>query len=56
MIHAIIMFIIWAFVVLHVYLTFRADTIEQHGGVSAMINGGVWLPLGTKPVDGPEIE
>lgn len=54
--HAIIMFIIWAFVVLHVYLAFRADALERHGGVSAMINGGVWMPSGTKPVDAPEID
>ncbi len=56
LIHAMIMFIIWAFVVLHVYLVFRADSLESHGGLSAMINGGVWLPVGTRPVDGPEVE
>lgn len=56
MIHAAIMFIIWAFVVLHIYLTFRADAIEHHGGVSAMISGGVWLPQGSQPIDGPEVE
>lgn len=56
LVHALIMFIIWAFVILHVYLVFRADATERHGGLSAMINGGVWLPQGTKPVDGPEVE
>ncbi len=56
MLHAIIMFIILAFAVLHIYLTFRADAMEHHGGVSAMVNGGVWMPVGSKPVDGPEIE
>ena len=56
LVHALIMFIIWAFVILHVYLVFRADATERHGGLSAMINGGVWLPKGTKPVDGPEVE
>lgn len=56
LVHALIMFIIWAFVILHVYLCFRADALERHGGVSAMINGGVWMPAGTKPVDAPEID
>ncbi|MDO5097623.1 MAG: Ni/Fe-hydrogenase, b-type cytochrome subunit [Corynebacterium sp.] len=56
MIHTVIMFLLFAFVILHVYLVFRADSIENHGGVSAMINGGVWLPTGSKPVDAPEIE
>lgn len=56
LIHAMIMFLIMTFVVLHVYLAFRADALEKHGGVSAMINGGVWLPTGARPVDGPEIE
>lgn len=56
LLHALIMFVLWAFVVLHIYLAFRADAIEEHGGVSAMINGGVWMKRGTVPVDGPEIE
>ncbi|MCQ9343975.1 Ni/Fe-hydrogenase, b-type cytochrome subunit [Corynebacterium kozikiae] len=54
--HAAVMFIIWAFVVVHVYLAFRADSLEDHGGVSSMVNGAVWLPTGSRPVDAPEIE
>lgn len=56
LIHTLIMFIIWAFVVLHVYLAFRSDALEGHGSVSSMINGGLWLPRGTKPVDAPEVQ
>jgi Ni/Fe-hydrogenase b-type cytochrome subunit len=56
LIHAITMFVLWAFVILHVYLAVRADSLERHGGVSAMINGGVWLKRGSAPVDGPVIE
>lgn len=55
LVHAIVMWIIWAFVVIHVYLCFRADSVERHGSVSAMINGGVWLQRGSKPVDGPKV-
>ncbi|GGG82116.1 Ni/Fe-hydrogenase, b-type cytochrome subunit [Corynebacterium pelargi] len=54
-IHAIIMFVLWAFVVIHVYLAVRADSVERHGGVSSMINGGVWLRRGTKPMDAPKV-
>jgi len=56
MVHALIMFLLWGFVVGHVYLIFRADSVERHGGLSAMINGAVWVKRGTKPVDGPAIE
>ena len=55
MIHALIMFVLWSFVIVHVYLATRADALERHGGVSSMVNGGVWLRRGTKPVDAPEI-
>ncbi|MCL2849132.1 MAG: Ni/Fe-hydrogenase, b-type cytochrome subunit [Micrococcales bacterium] len=54
--HAVTMFAIWAFAIMHVYFAVRADTLERHGGVSAMINGGVWLRRGSKPVDAPEVE
>ena len=54
--HALVMFVVWAFVVLHIYLAVRADTLERHGGVSAMINGGVWLRRGSRPTDAPPIE
>lgn len=54
-IHAFIMFIIWAFVIMHVYLAVRADSVERHGGISSMINGGVWLRRGTQPMDAPKI-
>lgn len=55
LIHAVIMFLIWTFVVIHVYLAIRADTVERHGGISSMFNGGVWLRRGTKPMDSPKI-
>ncbi len=53
--HAIIMFLIWAFVILHIYLAVRSDSLERHGGISSMINGGVWMRRGAKPVDSPKI-
>jgi Ni/Fe-hydrogenase b-type cytochrome subunit len=53
--HAMMMFGLWAFVIMHVYLAVRADSLERHGGLSSMINGGVWLHRGAKPVDAPEI-
>ncbi|XCB28943.1 Ni/Fe-hydrogenase, b-type cytochrome subunit [Arcanobacterium hippocoleae] len=55
LIHAMIMFIFWCFVIAHVYLAVRADSMERHGGISSMINGGVWLKRGSKPVDAPEV-
>ncbi|MCL2466189.1 MAG: Ni/Fe-hydrogenase, b-type cytochrome subunit [Micrococcales bacterium] len=54
--HAVSMFVIWAFAIMHVYMALRADALERRGGISAMINGGVWLPRGSKPVDAPEVE
>jgi Ni,Fe-hydrogenase I cytochrome b subunit len=53
--HTMMMFALWAFVIVHVYLAVRADSLERHGGISSMINGGVWLRRGAKPVDAPEI-
>lgn len=55
LIHAIFMFVLWAFVIAHIYLAIRADSLERHGGVSSMVNGGVWLRRGSKPADAPEI-
>lgn len=55
LIHAAIMFIFWAFVIAHIYLAFRADSLERHGGISAMISGGVWMRRTSKPVDAPEL-
>ncbi|WP_211340853.1 Ni/Fe-hydrogenase, b-type cytochrome subunit [Xylanimonas allomyrinae] len=54
--HAAIMFGLWAFVVMHIYLAIRADSLERHGGVSSMLNGGVWVRRGAHPVDSPPIE
>lgn len=56
LVHTMIMFFLWVFVVIHVYLAVRADSLERHGGISSMINGGVWLHKGSRPVDAPEIE
>jgi Ni/Fe-hydrogenase b-type cytochrome subunit len=55
MFHTMMMFALWCFVVVHVYLAVRSDSLERHGGISSMINGGVWLKRGAKPVDHPEI-
>ncbi len=54
--HTLLMFFLWAFVIAHIYLAVRADSIERHGGVSSMLNGGVWLRRGSRPVDAPEVE
>lgn len=55
LLHALIMFIFWAFVIAHIYLAFRADSLDRHGGISAMVGGTVWLKRGSKPVDAPEV-
>lgn len=55
LLHALLMFLIWAFVIMHVYMAIRADSLERHGGISSMINGGVWMRRGSKPVDAPKI-
>ncbi|GAB2460911.1 Ni/Fe-hydrogenase, b-type cytochrome subunit [Xylanimonas ulmi] len=54
--HTLLMFALWAFVIMHIYLAVRADSLERHGGVSSMVNGGVWVRRGARPVDGPPIE
>jgi Ni/Fe-hydrogenase b-type cytochrome subunit len=56
LLHTMLMFGLWAFVIMHIYLAVRADSLERHGGVSSMVNGGVWLRRGSKPVDAPEVE
>jgi Ni/Fe-hydrogenase b-type cytochrome subunit len=55
MFHTGMMFALWMFVVMHIYLAVRADSLDRHGGISSMINGGVWLRRGTNPVDAPEV-
>lgn len=55
LVHAALMFVLWAFVVIHVYLAVRADNQETLGGVSSMINGGVWVRKGTIPRDAHRI-
>lgn len=55
LVHAIIMYLFIVFVIGHIYLAFRADSMERHGGVSSMINGGVYLRRGSRPVDAPEL-
>ena len=54
-IHAMIMFMFWGFVIGHIYLAFRADSLERHGGISSMISGGVWMRRTSKPYDAPEL-
>ncbi len=55
LIHFLIMWAFWAFLILHIYLAVRADTIERHGGLSSMISGGIWLRRGTHPADDPDL-
>lgn len=55
LIHTIIMYLIWLFAIIHVYLVIRSDAVHNHGGLSSMIGGSVWLPRGTQPVDSPRI-
>ena len=55
LIHALIMFAFWGFVIGHIYLAFRADSLERHGGISSMISGGVWMRRTSKPYDAPEL-
>ncbi|EEZ92345.1 Ni/Fe-hydrogenase, b-type cytochrome subunit [Mobiluncus mulieris] len=55
LLHVMIMFLFWWFVIAHIYLAFRADSLERHGGVSAMISGGVWMRRTSRPVDAPEL-
>lgn len=53
--HAMVMFVFWWFVIAHIYLALRADSLERHGGVSAMISGGVWMRRTSRPLDAPEL-
>ncbi|CAN5478316.1 hypothetical protein BH11ACT8_BH11ACT8_24200 [soil metagenome] len=55
LVHYLIMLLFWVFVILHVYLAIRADTVERHGGLSSMFSGGVWLRKGSHPVDDPSL-
>ena len=55
LVHTLLMFMLWMFVIMHIYLAVRADSLERHGGISSMINGGVWLRSGAKPVDAPAV-
>lgn len=55
LLHYLIMLVFWAFLILHIYLAVRADTLERHGGLSSMISGGVWLHRGAAPVDDPNV-
>ncbi|MCL1922523.1 MAG: Ni/Fe-hydrogenase, b-type cytochrome subunit [Propionibacteriaceae bacterium] len=56
LIHALMMFLLWAFVIMHIYMVLRSESLERHGGLSAMINGGVWVRRGSEPVDAPKVE
>lgn len=51
LIHTVIMFILWAFVIIHVYLVVRSEAVEGHGSLSAMVGGSMWLPDDEEPVD-----
>lgn len=53
LVHYLIMVAFWAFVMIHLYLVVRSDTIERHGGLSSMLSGGVWLRRGSHSVHDP---
>ncbi|MEP7091832.1 MAG: Ni/Fe-hydrogenase, b-type cytochrome subunit [Nocardioidaceae bacterium] len=55
LIHYLVMLFFWVFLLIHVYLSVRADTIERTGGLSSMVSGGVWLRKGSRPVDDPSL-
>lgn len=55
LIHYLIMLLFWVFVVLHIYLVIRADTLDRNGGLSSMLSGGVWLRRRSRPVDDPSL-
>jgi len=55
LIHYLIMLLFWAFLMLHIYMVVRAESIERHGGLSSMISGGVWLHRGSHHVDDPTL-
>ncbi|TIC80206.1 Ni/Fe-hydrogenase, b-type cytochrome subunit [Nocardioides sp. GY 10127] len=55
LVHYLIMIFFWVFLVVHIYMAVRADTLERHGGLSSMINGGVWIRRGAHPVDLPDV-
>lgn len=55
LLHYLVMLGFWIFLVLHVYLAIRADTVDRNGGVSSMLSGGVWLRRGSHPVDDPSL-
>ncbi len=55
LVHYLIMLLFWVFVVLHVYIVIRADTIDRDGGLSSMVSGGIWLRRGSHPVDDPSL-
>jgi Ni/Fe-hydrogenase b-type cytochrome subunit len=55
LIHYLVMLAFWVFLVLHIYLAVRADTVDRNGGVSSMLSGGVWLRRGSHPVDDPSL-
>ncbi|MCL2784412.1 MAG: Ni/Fe-hydrogenase, b-type cytochrome subunit [Propionibacteriaceae bacterium] len=54
--HTMLMFLLWMFVIMHIYLVLRSESLERHGGLSAMINGNVWVKRGSQPVDAPMVE
>lgn len=55
LVHYLIMLAFCTFLLLHLYLVARSDTIERHGGLSSMLSGGVWLRRGSHPVDDPTL-
>lgn len=51
LLHACFMFGMWVFVIIHVYLVFRAEVVERHGSLSSMVGGTSWVRASVRPVD-----
>ncbi|EEI25975.1 MULTISPECIES: Ni/Fe-hydrogenase, b-type cytochrome subunit [Corynebacterium] len=51
LLHASFMFCMWVFVIIHVYLVFRAEVVERHGALSSMVGGTSWVRASVRPVD-----
>ncbi|MDY6049725.1 MAG: Ni/Fe-hydrogenase, b-type cytochrome subunit [Corynebacterium sp.] len=55
-IHVVIMYLIWTFVILHVYLVIRDEVISRSGALSSMIGGTKYVPADTVIVDADKLD
>jgi hypothetical protein len=54
LLHFLLMWGFWIFLVAHIYMVIRADTMERNGGLSAMLGGSIWLKRGVAFADAPD--